>query len=119
MLPQSGFMGVECGIQGTATLKCSNPRFNINLSYDFPSVWDDNLSAIVSDAKYAKTTFHDNGKYGTDNPHNLILTISVNPQFCDAGATRYDDTTGRWVSDVGKAGATAGISAAFWVASHL
>merc|ERR1712130_334519 len=112
MLPESGFFGVECGIQGTATLKCSNPRFDINIAYDFPAAGNDHFSANPSDARFVKTTFKDNGKWGTDNPHNLILTISENPQFCDDGANENEDTTGRFFADIGKEGATAGISRA-------
>jgi len=110
MIPKDGFLGIECGIQGTANLKCSNPRFNINITYDFPSVGDDDWSANPSDKRFVKTTFHFNGKYGKDNPHNLILTISENPQFSDEGVNVDVDETGRFFADVGKTIATAGIS---------
>ena len=80
MLPESGFFGVECGIQGSLTLKCKKYGFDINVEYDFPACGNDRLSANPSDARHVKCTFVDNGKYGKDNPHNLILTIARNPQ---------------------------------------
>ena len=111
MLPERGFLGIEKGIQGVATLKCYDPLFHINIRYDFPAVGDDTYSANPSDASIAQTTFNDNGKYGKDNPHNLILTISENSQFFDEGEKTEEDSTGRWFSNVAGDAVTAGVSA--------
>ena len=80
MLPKRGWWGIEKGIQGDLVLKCKNPSFNINVSYDFPAAGNDHCRAVSSEKKYAQYSIYDNGKYGRDNPHNLILTIAVNPE---------------------------------------
>lgn len=80
MLPERGFLGIECGIQGSLTLKCKKYGFNIHVEYDFPACGDDTLRANSMGAEYVKCAFYDNGKYGEDNPHNLILSIARNPQ---------------------------------------
>lgn len=119
MLPERGFWGIEKGIQGDLVLKAKktrkNPSFNINVSYDFPAAGNDHCRAVSSEAKYANCSIHDNGKYGKDNQHNLILTIAVNPQYSNPTHTNVDDT-GIAIADIATSAATAiiegGIAAA-------
>jgi len=74
--PESGFLGIECGIQGSLSLY--NPDVSVQVNYDFPAVGDDNYAGLPSDMDKVKVHAADNGKYGKDNPHHVIFTMTPN-----------------------------------------
>jgi len=109
--PESGFLGVEEGIQGSLVLHCVEMNLQIPISYDFPAVGADNFSANPSNDKIAQCRVHDNGKYGKDNPHHLIIAIGTSLQN-RGGVGHQEDDVANFFRDCAGAGVKAGISAA-------
>ena len=110
MRPDTGFMWVECGIQGHLMLKCRELDVNITVIYDFPACGEDTISANPSNVDAFVCNVTDGGKYGDDNPHNLIIEISENPQLAEARKA-YPDDEAIFFRDFGKDLALEGFSA--------
>ena len=79
--PKSGFLGIECGVSGTADICIEGCRqFKVHVSWNIPAVGDDSFYVYSSHAKLfqARSTYR--GKNGNYNPHNYTISVSPDPQ---------------------------------------
>jgi hypothetical protein len=98
--PESGFMGVECGIQGTFNLVSkANPGLIICYNVDFPAAGADTFNGNSMADDVVQTSQRDNGKYGTDNPHNLIVQIAYSGKMSQVLQHKSEDDTANFLRD--------------------